>query len=101
MCIRSWRFLTIVSHMSVMLGRPRSINASDCTIQTPFDCTFHTDPQKTLPTAIPSQDLNSPPSTYSPQIFQYSLSQKNSRVGSSRSSSTSYERLFIRHHQSS
>lgn len=62
--------------MSVMLGRPRSINASDCTIKTPIDCTFPIDPSKTIPTAVEFQDSHSPPSTYSAQLFYYSLAQK-------------------------
>ncbi|ESZ93547.1 hypothetical protein SBOR_6089 [Sclerotinia borealis F-4128] len=63
-------------HMSVMLGRPRSINASDCTVKTPIDCTFPDDPSKTIPTVALLQDPQSPPSTYSTQLFQYSLAQK-------------------------
>ncbi|KAJ8068523.1 hypothetical protein OCU04_004073 [Sclerotinia nivalis] len=64
------------SHMSVMLGRPRSINASDCTIKTPIDCTFPDDPSKTIPAAANLQDPDTPPSTYSAEIFHYSLAQK-------------------------
>ncbi|TGO86321.1 hypothetical protein BPOR_0313g00010 [Botrytis porri] len=63
------------SHMSVMLGRPRSINASDCTIKTPLDCSFPIDPSKTIPTPASLQDPHSPPSTYSAQLFHYSLAQ--------------------------
>ncbi|TGO34296.1 hypothetical protein BHYA_0203g00010 [Botrytis hyacinthi] len=63
------------SHMSVMLGRPRSINASDCTIKTPLDCSFPIDPSKTIPTPANLQDPHSPPSTYSAQLFHYSLAQ--------------------------
>ncbi|KAF7944371.1 hypothetical protein EAE96_010768 [Botrytis aclada] len=63
------------SHMSVMLGRPRSINASDCTIKPPLDCSFPIDPSKTIPTPANLQDPQSPPSTYSAHLFQYSLAQ--------------------------
>jgi hypothetical protein len=59
--------------MSVMLGRPRAINASDCTIRTPIDCDFPTDPSKTVPTMIrPDGELSS----YSTTIFQYELAHK-------------------------
>ncbi|KAM3073368.1 hypothetical protein ACMFMG_004733 [Clarireedia jacksonii] len=61
------------SHMSVMLGRPRSINASDCTIRTPIDCDFPSDPSKTIPTIVrPDSELSS----YSTTIFQYELAHK-------------------------
>lgn len=59
--------------MSVMLGRPRSINASDCTIRTPIDCDFPTDPSTTVPTMVrPNGELSS----YSTPIFQYELAHK-------------------------
>jgi hypothetical protein len=59
--------------MSVMLGRPRSINASDCTIRTPIDCDFPTDPSKTVPTMIrPDGEISS----YSATLFQYELAHK-------------------------
>ncbi|KAB8291667.1 hypothetical protein EYC80_006467 [Monilinia laxa] len=63
-------------HMSVMLGRPRSINPGDRTIERPIDCTFLADLSTTIPTATPLQDLQYSPSAYSPQLFQYSLAQK-------------------------
>ncbi|TEY87352.1 hypothetical protein BOTCAL_0003g00320 [Botryotinia calthae] len=64
------------SHMSAMLGRPRSINASDCTIKTPIDCSFPVDPSTTIPTPANLQYPHSPPSNCSPQLFHYSLAQK-------------------------
>ncbi|PQE19410.1 Fungal specific transcription factor domain-containing protein [Rutstroemia sp. NJR-2017a BBW] len=65
--------ILLASHMSVMLGRPRSINASDCTIRTPIDCDFPTDPSKTVPTMIrPDGEISS----YSATLFQYELAHK-------------------------
>lgn len=59
--------------MSVMLGRPRSINASDCNIRTPIDCNFPKDSSKTIPSAA---GIDGEPSTYSAALFSYSLAHK-------------------------
>jgi hypothetical protein len=61
------------SHMALILGRPRTINASDCTIKTPIDCNFPTDPSKTVPTTTSEDEA---PSSYSPHLFHYALGQK-------------------------
>ena len=61
------------SHMALILGRPRSINASDCTIRTPLDCEIPWDPTKVVPTPIGPFD---PPTTFSAHLFHYSLAQK-------------------------
>lgn len=70
---RIWVALFISdSHMSIILGRPRLINTSDCTVRTPFDCDIPSDPSKTIPgTTIPG----GPPSHYSLSLFNYAIGQ--------------------------
>lgn len=68
---RIWTALFIGdSHMSIILGRPRAINTSDCTARTPLDCDIPGDPSNAVPgTAIPS----GPPSHFSLSLFNYAL----------------------------
>ena len=68
---RIWVALFIAdSHMSIILGRPRAINTSDCTARTPFDCDIPDDPSNTIPgTTNPM----SPPSHYSLSLFNYHI----------------------------
>lgn len=62
------------SHMALVLGRPRIINANDCDIRLPIDCSIPEDPSRIVPTAAEEGGI-SPPSTISPIIFQYRISQ--------------------------
>jgi hypothetical protein len=68
---RIWTALFIGdSHMSIILGRPRAINTSDCTVRTPFDTDLPSEPSKTIPgTANPA----GPPSHFSLSLFNYAL----------------------------
>ncbi|KAK9241894.1 hypothetical protein V1506DRAFT_465493 [Lipomyces tetrasporus] len=61
------------SHMALTLGRPRTINANDCTIKTPTDCDIPEDPSTTVPTSIGSANV---PSSYTPRLFMYEISHK-------------------------
>jgi hypothetical protein len=61
------------SHMALILGRPRTINASDCTIKTPLDCDIPEDPSESVPTTTGEHDV---PSSYSSQLFHYALAHK-------------------------
>ncbi|KAK9313997.1 hypothetical protein V1522DRAFT_438057 [Lipomyces starkeyi] len=61
------------SHMALVLGRPRTINANDCTIRTPTDCDIPEDPFTTVPTSI---GLANVPSSYTPRLFMYEISHK-------------------------
>src|SRR5438270_13132006 len=61
-----------ISHMAIILGRPRAINANDCTVKTPLDCDIPEDPSKRVPSTTNLQD---PPSSYSSQLFHYALGQ--------------------------
>lgn len=62
------------SHMALVLGRPRHINANDCNVRVPIDCRIPEDPSVVVPTAA-DQGGDSPPSTISPSLFQYAISQ--------------------------
>lgn len=70
---RIWVALFIAdSHMSIILGRPRLINTSDCTVRPPLDCNIPSDPSTTIPgTIIPG----TPPSHYSLSLFNYAIGQ--------------------------
>ncbi|KAE9363060.1 hypothetical protein N431DRAFT_423485 [Stipitochalara longipes BDJ] len=71
---RLWIVLfTWDSSMALVLGRPRIINSHDCDVRLPIDCTIPDDPARVVPTAI--EGGGSPPSTISPSIFQYRISQ--------------------------
>ncbi|KAK9323502.1 fungal-specific transcription factor domain-containing protein [Lipomyces orientalis] len=61
------------SHMALVLGRPRIINANDCTIKTPTDCDIPEDPSTTVPTSIGWDNV---PSSYTPRLFIYAISHK-------------------------
>ncbi|KAK9372533.1 uncharacterized protein V1513DRAFT_460508 [Lipomyces chichibuensis] len=61
------------SHMALVLGRPRTINANDCTIKTPTDCDIPEDPSTTVPTSIGTANV---PSSYTPRLFYYEISHK-------------------------
>ncbi|KAK9350568.1 hypothetical protein V1505DRAFT_318406 [Lipomyces doorenjongii] len=61
------------SHMALVLGRPRTIHANDCTIKTPTDCDIPEDPFTTVPTSIGATNV---PSSYTPRLFMYEISQK-------------------------
>jgi hypothetical protein len=54
------------AHMAMVLGRPRSINASDCTVDPPLDCDMPDSPPTTVPT---NTALNRVPSSYTKHIF--------------------------------
>lgn len=58
------------SHMAVILGRPRSINLSDCTTKAPVECDMPENPSNFLP--IPS-DRDEKPSSYAVRLFSYTL----------------------------
>src|SRR4051794_24827072 len=61
------------SHMAIMLGRPRTIHLSDCTVNPPTDCDIPTD----LSTRIPMPPSSEPWFTsYTTQLFNYALSHK-------------------------
>ncbi|EPE25792.1 hypothetical protein GLAREA_01704 [Glarea lozoyensis ATCC 20868] len=59
------------SHMAIMLGRPRIIHRSDCTVPTPTDCDIPTYALTRIP--MPS---SSGFSSYTYQLFNYALSHK-------------------------
>jgi hypothetical protein len=58
------------SHMAMLLGRPRIINAADCTIKEPLDCNFPEHPSSTIPTP----NWHDRPSSYTFELCQYSIS---------------------------
>ncbi|KAJ5186847.1 hypothetical protein N7449_009841 [Penicillium cf. viridicatum] len=60
------------SHMTFSLGRPRAINVSDCTITPPLDCDIPADPSTRIPMTLAPHE---PPSSFTPQLFQYAISQ--------------------------
>lgn len=60
------------SHMALILGRPRTINASDCTVKAPLDCDIPEDPSRRVPSTT---NLNDAPSSYSSHLFHYALGQ--------------------------
>lgn len=59
--------------MAFSLGRPRAINASDCTVVTPLDRDIPADPAKTVPMAL---FFHEPPSSFTPHLFQYAVCQE-------------------------
>jgi hypothetical protein len=63
--------------MALQLGRPRMINAGDCTVKTPTDCDMPTHPSHTL-FAIPAPD--EAPSSYTTQLVKYRLGQLIDRL---------------------
>lgn len=56
-----------------MLGRPRTINRTDCTVKMPIDCDFPADPANTVPITLSSQG---PPSSLTPHLFQCAIGHK-------------------------
>ncbi|OQE07215.1 hypothetical protein PENVUL_c014G08674 [Penicillium vulpinum] len=65
------------SHMAFSLGRPRSINVSDCTINPPLDCDIPADPSTRIPMTLAPHE---PPSSFTPHIFQYAICQQAHEV---------------------
>jgi hypothetical protein len=59
--------------MALVLGRPRIINANDCDIRDPIDCSIPENPLTSLPTAHILTG-NETPSTFTTALFQYSMS---------------------------
>ncbi|KAL3428107.1 fungal specific transcription factor domain-containing protein [Phlyctema vagabunda] len=73
---RVWIMLFIWdSHMALVLGRPRIINASDCDIKLPIDCNIPENPKTTIPTAVHSVGDGEKPSLLTPVLLMYSFSQ--------------------------
>jgi Fungal specific transcription factor domain len=71
---RLWATLFIWdSHMALILGQPRTINANDCTASSPMDCDFPRHVRKTVPTGTNPNGL---PSSYSSHVFHYHLAHK-------------------------
>ncbi|RFU27207.1 hypothetical protein B7463_g9134, partial [Scytalidium lignicola] len=69
---RLWiRLFAWDSHMAFTLNRPRIIHLSDCTAKPPLDCDLPFDPSVAVPTVVGEHD---PPSSFTPHLFQYSLS---------------------------
>ncbi|KAH9213895.1 fungal-specific transcription factor domain-containing protein, partial [Leptodontidium sp. 2 PMI_412] len=66
------------SNMSLLLGRPRLINASDCEANLPIDCEFpETSQEMSTPTPRSSGSLNDKvPSSVRLSLFMYNLSHK-------------------------
>lgn len=56
--------------MSLILGRPRTINTSDCSTKTPLVCDMPANPTKTIPMARSASDA---PSNFMPNLFQYAI----------------------------
>ncbi|KAI9741132.1 MAG: hypothetical protein M1834_002845 [Cirrosporium novae-zelandiae] len=73
---RLWVILFIWdrSHMALILGRPRIINAGDCDIKVPIDYNIPKDPSKTVPMATQAVDDSDLPSLFSSTLLQYSVS---------------------------
>lgn len=95
---RIWAALFIAdSHMSVILGRPRLINTSDCTVRTPFDCDIPSNPSKTIPgTTIPG----GPPSHYSLSLFNLAIGKlfhEMLSLGANKKHTQNYERVEMLH----
>ncbi|KAK9241778.1 fungal-specific transcription factor domain-containing protein [Lipomyces tetrasporus] len=65
------------SHMALTLGRPRMINAIDCTVTAPIDCDFPLEPARTMFTPTGSNDR---PSSYTLQLVKYEVAQKIHRM---------------------
>jgi hypothetical protein len=61
------------SHMAVMLGRPRIIHLSDCTVKPPTDCEIPMDLSTRIPMPPSSEPWNS---SYTAQVFNYKLCHK-------------------------
>lgn len=61
------------AHMCMVLGRPRSINSSDCTVKLPMDCTFPLSPPTTVPATTATGQT---PSTYTRHLFNNFISRK-------------------------
>ena len=54
------------AHMALVLGRPRSINAADCTVEPPIDCNMPISPPTTVPSTMAT---NQEPSSYTRHVF--------------------------------
>lgn len=54
--------------MALQLGRPRMINALDCTVSPPIDCEFPLEPSRTLFTPVGAGDK---PSSYTIELVKY------------------------------
>lgn len=63
--------------MSLQLGRPRLINASDCTLTDPIDCDFPLEPPRTL-FRLPKTDDR--PSSFTLQLLKYKVGQAIHRM---------------------
>ncbi|KAM5359547.1 hypothetical protein ACJZ2D_014403 [Fusarium nematophilum] len=80
-CQRLWITLfSWDSHMAVLLGRPRTINESDCTAATPIGCDIPLDRSNSFPT--PVSPLAKPP-IFTNRLFTYALGKKIHEILSS------------------
>jgi Fungal specific transcription factor domain/Fungal Zn(2)-Cys(6) binuclear cluster domain len=61
------------AHMALVLGRPRSIHASDCTIGPPLDCNMPASPQDASPV---DAMMSETPSLYTRHLFNNFISHK-------------------------
>jgi hypothetical protein len=60
----------LCSHIVLVLGRPRMVSVSDCTIKTPIDCNIPQDSLAVIPNAI---DEHAVPSNFSPVLFLHHI----------------------------
>lgn len=87
------------SHMALGLGRPRLINAGDCTVETPLDCDLPADPLKVIPAAA---TVVGRPSRFTSQLFKYQtglLIHEAMSVGALRSPCRDYNSVLRLHRQ--
>ena len=61
------------AHMALVLGRPRSINAADCTVDPPLDCIMPASPPTTVPT---NAVLSKKPSDYTRHLHHNFIAHK-------------------------
>ncbi|KAJ9616967.1 hypothetical protein H2200_000687 [Cladophialophora chaetospira] len=70
---RLWATLfTWESHMALQLGRPRMINAADCTVKTPIDSDFPEHPSRTI---LATPATNEKPSFYTSSLVKHYFAQ--------------------------
>ena len=95
---RIWVALFIAdSHMSIILGRPRLINISDCTVRPPLDCDIPSNPSTTIPDA---KTPGTPPSHYSLSLFNYAIGQlfhETLSLGANKKNTQNYESVRMLH----
>lgn len=74
----------VISHMAIILDRPRAINVSDCSLASPIGCDIPSDKTTAFPV---SPSPSAKPPLFANRLFTYTLALKNHEILSSAANS--------------